>query len=184
MNKIMFALMAAGTVIGASPDASAADGTLTFTGKITEATCTVTGTGGAVGSGTVAVALDTFSKATLDAANKTVGDKPFQIALSGADCTDGKIYKMGFQGGGANADANGNLNNSLTGVTAATNVQVRLLNATGQVVNFKTDANGPVSTAIAGNNGTIDLTAQYMAYPAAATAGDLSTSVEFVLSHN
>src|ERR1700754_1986717 len=175
--------LALATAMAATPAAFATDGTLTVTGLLTEATCTVTGTGNATGTGDILVKLDTYSVDDF-VGTAPLGEKDFSLDLSGgADCKDGKVYSMQFHGGGPNADANGNLNNAAD-TEAATGVQIRIVGSNGNPINFQTDENAPESNTIASGQGQMTgMRAGYVA-KGTPTSGYVSTSVEYVLTHN
>jgi major type 1 subunit fimbrin (pilin) len=190
-NSVLSLALAAGMVM-ATPAAFAADGKLTFTGLITGATCTVTGSGAASGTGDITVGLDTYAASEFDADGSDpfdgtvlVGEKPFKLVLAGGtDCANGKVYSMQFRQGAPNADTNGNLNNADVSTEGAKNVQIRVLSTNGYPINFYTDANAPATGTIAGNQGEMSMVAAYVAKGAAPTPGNVQTSVEFVLTHN
>lgn len=172
-----------------STTASAADGTLTFTGNITAVTCAITGGAGTAGGTTnINVALPTVSAASLSAANQVAGATPFSVVIGGAgqtDCTDGQIAALNFEPASSPlVDATtGNLQNT-TGAGYAQNVEVGIVNAaTNQPVNLYTSTNTPQGT-IAGNTATLDFIAQYVAHGAAATSGQVDTNVAYSVTYN
>ena len=83
-------------LFASSMAASAEDGTITFTGTISDATCIVEGgtEAGLTPSGTFTVNLKPVSTTALSAAGKKAGDTPFYISLSGADCPNGKFANV------------------------------------------------------------------------------------------
>jgi major type 1 subunit fimbrin (pilin) len=175
--------LALATAMTTAPAAFAGEGTLTVTGLLTDATCTVTGTGNATGTGDVLVKLDTYSINDF-VGTAPLGEKDFSLDLSGGtDCADGKVYSMQFHGGGPNADANGNLNNAAT-TDAATGVQIRIVGSNGNPINFQTDENAPESGVIVSGQG--QLTGMRAGYVAngTPTSGYVNTSVEYILTHN
>lgn len=108
--------LAAGLAAGT---AAASDGTITFQGVITAATCTVAVNGG---TATASITLPTVSSSILAANTESAGDSAFTLELSDCDL-DALTDVMPYFEVGPNVDlATGHLNNTGT----ATNVQVQL----------------------------------------------------------
>lgn len=160
-----------------SSSASAADGTITINGEITDTTCSISVNGGAADA---TVVLPTVSASSLTAAGETAGNTPFSIALSGCAGTALNTASAWFESG-LNVDGtSGRLNNTGT----ATEVQVQLLNS-GQdvIVAGGTPGGGTqndVPVDITGGSGTLNYFAQYYATNQS-TAGTVTTSVEYTL---
>ena len=155
--------------------AKASDGTITFTGALQNATCTITG------GGNLNVTLPTLSTATLATAGATGGDTLFNIALTG--CSAGIATASAFFEAGANTDATtGRLNSTGT----AGNVQIQLLNSTGSVVNVAAvtvAGQGTQAATITSNAGTQSFIARYYA-TGATTAGTVASSVTYLMVYN
>jgi len=178
MNKILLsAAITAGLGIAAfAPQtARAADGTITFTGKVVANTCAFKVNGG--GSSNTVILPPVFTTA-LSAAADVAGTTKFTIGVSGCDTNLSSVQAY-FTG--SNVDTTtGNLAN--TG--SATGVQVRLLDdATSSPLNLGgADANAqgsPVGT-LTGGATTLSYDAQYYA-TAAAGAGLVNTSVAYTM---
>ncbi len=168
-----------------APAAFAADGTITFNGTITDSVCLVTGGAGTNGaSKDFTVTLPTVQTTTLDAAGDRAGDTYFEVKLSGANCTDGKVAKLWWETAQSpNIDvATGRLKNS-TAAGAANNVQVGLKNNVGADINLFQNSN-PSTVTIANHEGTLAYTAQYVATGGAAGAGSVTTSVVYSVAYN
>ncbi|TSP10151.1 type 1 fimbrial protein [Cupriavidus campinensis] len=171
----------------AASSAAADDGRITFTGTISDVTCTVTGGGATVtaqSAGNFTVGLPRVSATALAANGERAGDTPFWMRLSGTNCTNGKVASVYFEPAqSTNIDqATGNLRNA-TGTGRATRVQVGLLNGAKSVMNLFTST--PTSTAtIANNAAQFDYWAQYVATGGAATAGTVSTDVVYSIIYN
>ena len=187
--KIASALAALGLVVAGSVAAAptSAGGTITFTGVVTDETCTITGgTGTDGGQGDFTVALAPVPASQLPTAGSTANQKPFQIIIGGqgqGTCVDGKIATMRFLPSSPRIDAlTGNLSNALTG--EATNTEIQLLDAptAGNALDLRTGAT-VASTTITNNTATIDMAAQYYATDAAGP-GLVSTSVVYAVSYN
>ncbi|WP_130617566.1 fimbrial protein [Dyella amyloliquefaciens] len=184
--KLATALFALGFVaIGSAAHASSNGGTITFTGAVTDETCTVTGGAGTDGgTGNFTVALDPVAASKLPSAGSFANKKPFQVIIGGqgqGSCQDGKVATMSFLASSPRVNPNGNLDNALTG--QATNTQVQVLDATGTAIALNTGTWSVNSPAIANNTATIDFGAQYFA-TGAATPGLVSTSVIYAVTYN
>jgi hypothetical protein len=80
MKKTIFSAVLAATFgfVALAPQyAAAADGTITFNGKVTDVTCTITGGGAATGTGDITVQLPTVSASALPAGATAEGIEPF-----------------------------------------------------------------------------------------------------------
>ena len=161
--------------------ASANDGTVTFTGKVVDQTCTVK-----TESQNLQVKLPTVSKKQLDTANKTAGKTAFNIKVencsvtSGADASKVAAY---FLPNAEYIDENThNLKNTATS-SQANNVQVRLLNNTFQPIQVgeNIDTQYPTISAFSTiNAGTASIRyyAEYIAI-GSATPGNVTAKVEY-----
>lgn len=174
MKKALIALAASATVL-TSFSALAADGTVNFTGEISSQTCTIDGN--ATGATTKSVTLPRVSASSLGAVGQTAGRTAFSLALTG--CT-GSSALVRFEQGSTVDAATGNLINQ---TTTGSNVQIQLLNAAFAPINLQTNANS-LSTAITANAATINFYAQYVAANAVATAGQVTSSVQFSMDYN
>jgi major type 1 subunit fimbrin (pilin) len=166
--------------------AAATGGTITFTGAVTDATCTVTGgVGTDGGKGNFTVALDPVEAAALPKAKKTANPKNFDVIIGGpgqGTCEDGKVATMSFLVSSPRIDAKtGALTNALA--DEATNVQIQLLNGDLEVIDLSKNKNAQQAT-IVDNTATIPYTAQYLAVGGAATPGLVSTSVVYAVAYN
>jgi|GEM_PF-174923 major type 1 subunit fimbrin (pilin) len=177
--------------------ASAADGVITFTGEVTDVTCSLSGGGAATGTGDLTVALPTVGAGSLSADGQTVGDTNFSLVLGGDEsCSNGKTAAMWIESSATPAldAATGALKNQQA--DGAENVQVRLINpANSQPINLAVNAdvvngasvvassNQPAAS-ISGNTATLNYTAQYLASGGAATAGQVSTYLTYSMQYN
>lgn len=177
MNKTLLstALVATLGALAFVPAAQAAStGIINITGKVIADTCTIS----VNSSATSTVTLPTVTTNALSTVGSTAGKIPFTIGLTGCDSNVSGAL-MSFSG--SNVDTStGNLNNSLT--TNNSNVQVQLLNSSGTAINTNSQANAPL-IAVANSAGSTTMYAQYKATNAAATAGLVSTSVNFTLTY-
>ncbi|AIF46340.1 fimbrial protein [Dyella japonica] len=197
MKKTLFSTALAAALGFVAMQASAADGTITFNGEVTDTTCTITGGGAATGTGNITVTLPTVSTSALAADGQTAGDTNFSLILGGgANCTNGKTAALWIETTQTPAlDAStGALKNQTAG--GAGNTQVRMVNpANSQPINLGINAlvtngatviassNQPAAT-IASNTATLKYTAQYLAKGGAATAGTVSTYLTYSMQYN
>lgn len=179
MNKILLsaAIIASLGIAAIAPQtARAADGTITFTGKVVANTC-VFSVGGGGASNTVALPV-VFTTA-LATPGATAGTTNFSIGVTGCDTNLASVQAF-FSG--ANIDAStGNLTNTGT----ATNVEVQLLNGgTAMPLNAGTASgqNSPVGT-LSGGATTLNYAARYIAVGGAATSGLVNTSVAYTMTY-
>ncbi|PRY05867.1 fimbrial protein [Paraburkholderia sp. BL25I1N1] len=163
--------------------ANAADGTITFTGNVTDTTCSINGNAsGTPADKTVTLAdVPTGSLTQVGNTAGTTNSADLQFVLTGCSGTATKVI-AGFENGPTVDQATGFLSSSGT----AKNVEVQLLNAQMQVINVTTGANNDI-----GSNGvTIDVdgatTLQYYARyyaTAAAAPGTVISSVQYTMEY-
>lgn len=175
-----------GGVLGlASLGAHAADGTITFTGTVSNTTCSINGNA----SGTPAnlsVTLPTVSAGTLATAGAVAGTSgPTQMVLALSGCTGGATKAVAnFENGSTVDQTTGNLTNQASS-GAASKVEVQLLNASLLPINITTNSNNDVAnngTAITSGSGNLKYFAQYYS-TGAATPGAVSTSVQYTMQY-
>ncbi|MGQ7933290.1 fimbrial protein [Paraburkholderia sp. D1E] len=187
MKSILPAIaIATGGLLGlASFGAEAADGTITFTGTVSDTTCSINGT--ASGSpADFAVVLPTVSAGTLAAQGAVAGTSSptdITLALSGCSGTATKAVAA-FENGSTVDQTTGYLTNQAVSGAAA-NVEVRLLNASLQPINVTTGLNNDISTTgatISGGSANLKYFAQYYA-TGKATPGAVNTSVQYTMQY-
>jgi major type 1 subunit fimbrin (pilin) len=178
------ALAVGAALVGMAGQASASDGTITFTGSVDASTCTINTTGTA---GSFTVTLPKVSAKVLGAAAETAGDTAFSIQLTGCSDTVGNI-STNFEAGSAVDVATGRLNNTAI-TTPATSVQLQLLNANGSpiIVGAPVASQNSLGVALASDGaptpagvGTLNYVARYYA-TGAATAGAVASQVTYSL---
>lgn len=182
MNKTLLsaALVAAVATIGFVPTANAADGTITFSGKVLSSTCTVSNASSSV----VAVTLPDVPKSSFTAQGSVAGLTPFNLDLTGCPTTpSGVQVGATFTGASIDSSAAGTIKNT-TGATFS-NVNVQMTDSTGTAINLSSNSN-PVSAAISGTGtSTLSYKAQYYQPTATAvTAGLVTASVTYTLTYN
>lgn len=196
MKKTLFTAALAVAFGLVAMQASAADGTITFNGQITNTTCTITGGGAASGTGNITVTLPTVSTSAVAAVGQTAGDTAFSLVLGGgANCTNGKTAALWIETSQTPAldTASWALKNQTAG---GSNVEVRMVNpANNQPINLGINAavaagatvisanNQPAAT-IAGNTATLKYVAQYLAATAAGTPGAVGTYLTYSMQYN
>lgn len=173
MNKTLLsaALVAVVAAIGFAPTAQAAGGTITISGKVLADTCVVAVNGGST------VALPTVMTGALNTVGAVAGATNFTVGLTGCD-TNTTSATMAFSGSNINSGT-GNLDNT---APSGSNVQVQLLNG-ASVINTSDNTNAPVIAVDNTGAGSTTMTAQYVAATAAASAGLVSSSVDFTLTY-
>lgn len=161
----------------ASFGADAADGTITFSGKVTAQTCTISGNGG---TNNFTVALPAVSAASLATTGATAGRTPFNIALSGCTPNSGTVHTF-FEQGPTIDTTTGNL---LVSAGGASNVEIQLQNSdfSSIALNKADAAQNSKSVAISAGKATLNYYAQYIA-TGAATAGGADSSVMYTMSY-
>ena len=186
-TSILFsALAVALAAVSLSPvTARAADGTITFNGKITGQTCDINGNG--TGGKDFTVTLPTVSKSTLANAGDWAGRTPFSIGLSNCSPATGNVATY-FEPGASVDLATGQLKVD-TGASAATNVQLGLLNGDTTAIRVGdatggTDSSNSQSVALAAGAATLNYFVQYVAYQGAATEGDVASRVQYTIVYN
>ncbi len=178
MKKLSFAVAAA-LAMCAAGSASAADGTINFTGRIVASTCAVDIEGA---GGTAAIALGEVNPGTL-AGKPEAGEKKFKITLKAgttpATCSKNNA-ELVINTTDSDLTADGMIKNTLT--SNNTNAVVKLLN--GDASNSVIDLNAPGTDLVrakASSEFTYNLVARYHVVGAAdvgAFAGKLVFDVD------
>lgn len=161
-------------------------GTITLTGSVSDATCTVSGgTGTDGGTGNFNVALDQASLADVATAGTVSHNKPFQVMIGGpgqSSCAAGTVATMGFLPSSTQIDAaTGALQNALA--SGAKNVEIQLADSVGTAIDLTTGATQMVTVATGATQATLDYSAQYLP-TAVGTSGLISTSVVYNVDYN
>lgn len=182
MNKTLLsaALIAGFGVAAIAPQAaSAADGTITFNGKVLSSTCTVSN----ATAGNVAVTLPDVPASTFSAQGSVAGLTPFSLNLTGCPTTPSGVV-VGAAFSGSNIDTTTGAIKNATG-TGNSNVEVQMTNASGTAINLNTNPNPVSATISSGGAATLSYQAQYYQPTATAvTAGTVTASVTYTLTYN
>lgn len=165
--------------LAAAMTALADSGTIVVTGQLLGQNCRINGN--AQGSVVdVDVTLPTVNRTALSAAGSTAGLKKFTIALT--ECPAGS-YSMYFEANPNTTNLQtGALLNTSTGASAATNVEVQLLNDAMQPIHIVTNANSQSITAVDGA-ATFDYYVRYISL-GGATAGVFTSRLGYTLAYN
>jgi major type 1 subunit fimbrin (pilin) len=158
--------------------AQATDGTISFTGSLSNSTCTING-----GTGSFSVALPVVSISSLGSAAATAGATPFSIKMTGCTGTSTSTTTY-FESGAAINYANGRLKNTAA-TTPATNVEIELLNADNSVIDLSkaVGAQGVAAAPMSASSSTANFVARYYA-SAATTAGAVASTVNYSITYN
>jgi major type 1 subunit fimbrin (pilin) len=181
------AIVTGGLLGVASLGAHAADGTITFTGTVSNTTCSINGA--ASGSpADLSVTLPTVSTGTLASQGAVAGtSSPTQMVLALSGCTGGATKAVAaFENGPTVDQTTGNLSNqTAVGSGGAGKVEVRLLNASLLPINITTGANNDIANngaTITGGNANLKYFAQYYS-TGTATPGAVNTSVQYTMQY-
>ena len=172
-----------------SGTAHAADGLVSFEGKITSQTCKINGLDK---KADLTVKLPTVSASALAATGDKAGATQFEFKLTECTNATGTAYPL-FEPGATIDAETGRLKNSGSGPGLAKNVQIELLNEDKSPIDLSKEADAQnVSVAtleskISGTppqttgEATIKLFAQYVATGGAAVAGNVNTTVQYAM---
>lgn len=185
-KKYLFISLVA-VIAGSSTSAvTANDGTITFSGSISDATCVISGGDDSnqnQGS-SFTVHMPAVSTSALHKAGQFAGDTRFYINLSGTNCPNGKVANVVFERAqSVNIDStNGYLRNTATS-GAALNTFIRVLNKDKEWLDLRNlnAAHQPIT--INENKAQFQYWGQYAAVGGAATAGTVSTDVVYSISY-
>ena len=174
-------LLAALVAVLAPLSANATDGTVTFNGKVTDKTCTISTPGGR----DFTVTLPTVSLSALDLSNGgTAGRTPFTINLT--NCASGNVATF-FESGPSVRFETGRLLNMAA--NPARNVDLQLLNSDGSMLRIRAlgayQAQNDSKWVAVGPDGTANLNyyVEYYAYPNP-TAGEVTSNVKYTIMYN
>ncbi|WP_175812895.1 fimbrial protein [Burkholderia contaminans] len=170
--------------VAAAAPAMAADGEITFNGKVLSSTCSIGAGGGATGNKNMTVKLPTVSVAALANAGDVAGRTPFSVQLSGCTGDSTKVSTV-FEAGDTVDAGSGRLNLVKTGADAiAKNVQINLLNDSQKPI--KAGVAGPQQgsqvVALKGGSATLNYYAEYYA-TGKAEAGAANSRIQYSLDY-
>lgn len=166
-----------GTASISSFSTQASDGTITFSGKVTDQTCTISTPGGK----DFTVTLPTVSSSTLTGSDTTAGRTPFAINLTA--CSKGEVATY-FEPGATVDFSTGRLTNQEK-TDPAKNVDIQLLGSNNKFLPILAiDASGSqtnsqwVSVAEDGDSADLNYYAEYYA-TGAVEAGSVASSIQY-----
>ncbi|MFV7425503.1 fimbrial protein [Stenotrophomonas geniculata] len=177
INVIAFLVLASAPLM-----AVAADGTITFNGKVVDKTCTISTLGGKDFS----VTLPMVPRTVLASAGAVAGRTPFAINLT--KCSTGNVATSFEPGSSIDFNTGRLLNHASANAAAnaAANVQLQLLGSNNQVLPIRAAGAGPAQTnsqwVAVGTDGSAGLSyyAEYYT-TAAATPGAVTSSVKYTI---
>ncbi|MBB4862309.1 major type 1 subunit fimbrin (pilin) [Pseudomonas nitritireducens] len=174
MKKALISFTTLAALIAAAHQAEAADGTLTFNGKVQDVTCTIKINGAGTGDGTVT--LPTVSKTSLAGVGTTGGDTNFTIDLSGCTGSEasGNPGVAVFFEPGANVTSQGRLKNTGSG---AQEVDLAIFRD-GTSLQLGT-APASAFTNLSGTGASMPFTVKYYSNSATPSAGEVNSSVTY-----
>ncbi|MDF3863930.1 fimbrial protein [Pseudomonas denitrificans (nom. rej.)] len=174
MKKSLISLAPLAALAVSAMQAQASDGTINFTGKVQDVTCTVQVNGAGTGDGSVT--LPVVSKTSLAGVGTTGGDTNFTIDLSGCTGTEvsGNPGVAVFFEPGANVTPQGRLKNIGTG---APEVDLAIFRS-GSALQL---GSAPVSafTDISDAGASMPFTVKYYSNSATPSAGEVKSSVTY-----
>lgn len=173
MNKY-FIMMASAMLATASLTAHSADGTIHFTGSISDEACTID-----AASQDMTVDLGTISQSTLDgAAGQKASPTSFQISLSNCPATFTSAA-LKFDGTTDSTDSSLLALDSEAGV--ATGVAVELSDASGSPIAMQgASMDYPITT---GTTNNLEFSARYVSTAPTVVAGTANATTEFTVSY-
>ncbi|HDR9511644.1 pilus assembly protein FimA [Burkholderia cepacia] len=188
-KKINISRVARGAAIlafvAAAAPAMAADGQISFNGKVLATTCTIGAGGGATGAKDMTVKLPSVSASALSNAGDVAGRTPFSIQLSGCTGDSTKVATV-FEAGDTVDSASGRLNLVSAGAedTVASNVQINLLNDAQQAIKAGVAGSQQNSQVVALKDGgaTLNYFAEYYA-TGKSTAGSANSRIQYSLDY-
>ncbi|WP_241300129.1 fimbrial protein [Burkholderia stabilis] len=182
--RIVQGMAAVGIIASMSP-AMAADGQISFSGKVLTTTCSIGAGGGASGGKDMTVKLPSVSAGTLASAGSVAGRTPFSIVLSGCTGDSTKVSTV-FEAGDTVDAGSGRLNLVSAGAddTVAKNVQINLLNDKQApiVAGAASGQQNSQSVALTDGGATLNYFAEYYATGKSA-AGSANTRVQYSLDY-
>jgi len=179
MLKVKYLAAVSLLAMAAANTATAADGTINFTGEIVANTCTI------ANNGNVTVALPKISANHFTAGTERAGQTAFNIALS--DCTPAEgTVAVRFTGDATQIDTiSGLFKNNSTDATPAKNVAVAVYDSADTLIKTAGNSSAPVNVAADGT-ASIPLTAWYQATTAGTpvTVGPVTATGGIELVYN
>ena len=178
--KKLTALALMGALLSFTHNSFAADGTITFRGKIVDNSCTVQ-----TASKSLTVQLPTVSANLLNGVGKTTGETPFEVTLENckaANTNTGQTVRLYFFGGTTSAvDLNRKILNNTSNTSAASNVGIQITDSTLTPIPLGKQIGEYAATdkvALATTGVILRYWARYYA-TGTATAGNVESTVQY-----
>ncbi|SEE24064.1 MULTISPECIES: fimbrial protein [Pseudomonas] len=174
LSKVLLP-MAGLLIAGSLQTASAANGTVNFTGEIVQSTCAVVS-----GDQTKTVVLGKYPTSAFPKTGATSGAKAFTISLEKCEAGD---YSLRFDGNTPTG------NPDLLAVTGgAKGVGVEILDNNSAIVPITQDVAAPASVTIAATGtspgaATFNLRARYRSFQDVVTAGQANSNATFTIQY-
>lgn len=149
-----------------SASAFASDGTITFTGNISDTSCTIS-------TSDVTVDFGTIASSAFKAKGDTVGGRAFQLTLTNCPFNSATVR---FDG---NADPEGKLFQIDSGSGKAGDVGIAIFDANNQQVLPNTPSSAYALSTTAAN--TLNFSAKLQSTAATVTGGDISATSNFTI---
>lgn len=158
-----------------SPIAYAADGTITFTGKVLQQTCTID-----TNNQNKTVTLPSVSAAAFAAPGGSAARTPLELSFT--NCPAGQQVSAYFEPGITVDSTSGHLNNTAKGNDVADNVQIRLLDDNLTKIKIDGTANPTqwITTSADQQSVTLNYFAEYVA-SGVVTPGNVTSNVSYVI---
>ncbi|CDF83397.1 hypothetical secreted protein [Pseudomonas knackmussii B13] len=162
--------------------AHAVDGTVTITGSITDASCTIDIDGGTGGDYTLALPVVGIS--SFKSVGNSAGATQFNFNLSECTGTDTAPTKVRAHFEAINVDVStGNLLN-MAMINGASGIEVQIANADGQPIDLRDNKNNNYADIDAENgSATMSYVAQYVSVDPAVTAGTVNAQLMYSLEY-
>lgn len=174
-NKTLLAAIVMGAISSSAMSAQAADGTINFTGTITDASCTIT-----ADSKNQTVSLGKIGASSFSAANVTSSGAKFDINLSNCPAS---ISAASVKFVGATDANNGDLLALTAGPTSAKGVAVGIYeqDTSTLIPLMKESASKPLSST---QNTKFSFIAKYVSTAASVTPGEANAVADFTVTYN
>ncbi|EAW8006438.1 type 1 fimbrial protein [Salmonella enterica subsp. enterica serovar Anatum] len=173
MSMKKYLAMITGSLLVSSSAMAVSDNTITFQGEVSDETCSVVINGN---QAKPVVLLPTVSTKELSEQGKTAGPITFDIGLSGCTGSKDKTTKISTVFVGNQVTSNGNLGN--TG--SAKNVEVQLLDTSGEPINLTGGFTGDGDLQLEPN--ASEASARYYS-TGKAEAGTVAATLQYAVSY-
>lgn len=184
MKKLAF--LSASSVVSvlfASQAFALSNNTITFQGEVASETCSVTVNGN---TAKPTVLLPTVNVSALQASGQTAGQTTFDIGVTGCTGNPTTETTVSTVFTGNSISTAGNLSNVAAATDAAKNVEIQILDTTGNVIDFNEGSfkgAGDLKLAAKATAASATYTAQYFA-TGISTPGAVESTMQYAVSYN